>query len=381
VAGGALAVLLSGDITPRAALAAVDPDVMLFLFGMFVVGHAIEEGGFLQHLAYRMFRRARTADALVLFILFGMGGLSAFLMNDTLAVVGTPVVLLLARRHGIRPQIFLLALAIAVTTGSVPSPIGNPQNLLIAIHTGLANPFLDFLRSLFAPTVVNLFLAYGALRLFYHPYFTRAKLTHDPPPAIADPRLAALSRLGLGILVLLVVVKIVWSLSGRPGGLPLTAIALGAAAPILVLSGKRALIMKKVDWHTLVFFAAMFVLMASVWETGFFQAVMGRTGWNPASAGSVLGASIALSQLISNVPLVAMMLPMLEGAGARGALALAAGSTIAGNLLILGAASNVIIIQNAEKRGGEAPTFWEFARVGAPLTLCQAAVYGFFLGR
>lgn len=91
--------------------------------------------------------------------------------------------------------------------------------------------------------------------------------------------------------------------------------------------------------------------------------------------------SVIISQLISNVPLVALYLPLLIQAGisAKGMMALAAGSTIAGNLLVMGAASNVIIIQNAEKRASEGLTFFEFARIGIPLTLINVFVYWLFL--
>jgi len=90
----------------------------------------------------------------------------------------------------------------------------------------------------------------------------------------------------------------------------------------------------------------------------------------------ILGISVCLSQLISNVPLVALYLPLLIHAGAstRELVALAAGSTIAGNMLILGAASNVIIIQNAEKKG-ETLTFLDFAKIGIPLTIINILVY------
>jgi Na+/H+ antiporter NhaD/arsenite permease-like protein len=90
---------------------------------------------------------------------------------------------------------------------------------------------------------------------------------------------------------------------------------------------------------------------------------------------------VLLSQLISNVPLVALLLPMLQHAGAATPelLALTVGSTLAGNLFILGAASNVIIIQNAEKRAQVTISFLEFARVGIPLTLVNVLVYWVFL--
>src|SRR3989338_6232006 len=161
--GGASVVLLLGQISPEAALKAINIDVLLFLFGMFVIGQALEESGYLSHLSYKMFRRAKTIDALVLFILFGMGIASAFLMNDTLAIIGTPVVLLLARKHRIHPQMLLLALAFAVTIGSAMSPIGNPQNLLIALNGNMENPFVTFFSYLFLPTMINLLLCFVML--------------------------------------------------------------------------------------------------------------------------------------------------------------------------------------------------------------------------
>jgi Na+/H+ antiporter NhaD/arsenite permease-like protein len=126
----------------------------------------------------------------------------------------------------------------------------------------------------------------------------------------------------------------------------------------------------------LIFFAAMFILMAAVWNSGVFQNVITSTNMTLTSVPVIMGISVVLSQFISNVPLVALYLPMLMKLGitAAGLMALAAGSTIAGNLSILGAASNVIIIQNAEKKSGETITFWEFFRIGMPLTAINIAV-------
>lgn len=151
---GALAVLVTRQISLIDALKSINGDVMLFLFGMFVIGQALEESGYLSHLAYKIFKKARHVDHLVLLILFGIGIASAFLMNDTLAIVGTPVVLLLAKKHGIKPKVLLLALAFAVTIGSVMSPIGNPQNLLVAINGGVKNPFITFSKFLLMPTLM-----------------------------------------------------------------------------------------------------------------------------------------------------------------------------------------------------------------------------------
>lgn len=148
---------------------------------------------------------------------------------------------------------------------------------------------------------------------------------------------------------------------------------------VLFLSPRRFAILRTIDWPTLVFFAAMFVLMESVWQTGFFQQFVSAGGLTTVPA--LLATSVLFSQFISNVPFVALFLPMVMQAGGTPAqlMTLLARSTLAGNLTILGAASNVIIVQNAEKQG-ETLTFYEFARVGVPLTLLQMAVYWIFLG-
>jgi Na+/H+ antiporter NhaD/arsenite permease-like protein len=376
--GGAFFVVVTGQISFLNAWKALDWDVLLFLFGMFAVGQALEKSGYLSHLTYQLFKKAKTLDSLVLFILFGMGLASAFLMNDTLAIIGTPVVLLLAKRHRMHPQILLLALAFAITIGSVTSPIGNPQNFLIALHGNIPNPFVTFLKFLFIPTLLNLFLTYGVLKFFYREHFHKVELTHSQEP-IHDAALAFLSKVSLAVLVILVLLKIILAGLGV-FEFRLTYIALLSALPVLVGSRKRNEILKNLDWHTLIFFAAMFVLMASVWETGFFQKMLGQMHLNLISLPSIFSVGILLSQLISNVPLVALYLPMLTHAGAsvESGIALAAASTLAGNLLILGAASNVIIIQNAEKRGGETIGFLEFAKAGVPLTLINVVVYGLF---
>jgi Na+/H+ antiporter NhaD/arsenite permease-like protein len=377
---GAVAVLVSGQISPSDALKSINPDVMLFLFGVFIIGQALEESGYLGNLAYRAFRRARSLDSLILIILFGMGALSAFLMNDTLAIIGTPVVLLLARRIRTQPKILLLALAFAVTTGSVMSPIGNPQNLLIALNGGITNPFVTFFRYLLLPTLINLFLAYLVLRLYYRGHFQGASFDHEEEP-IKDRKLAALSRISLILLVALVAVKIITVFLRLDIDFRLTYIALAGALPVVLFSPRRWGVIRRVDWYTLVFFAAMFVLMESVWQSGFFQSLLEAIHLNLISLTVILVVSVIMSQLISNVPLVALFLPVLmqSGVNTEELMALAAGSTIAGNLSILGAASNVIIIQNAERKSGETLTFWEFIRIGVPLTVVNVLVYWLFL--
>jgi Na+/H+ antiporter NhaD/arsenite permease-like protein len=377
---GALAVLLSGDISPTDALRAIDSDVMLFLFGMFVVGEALVESGYLYTLAYHAFAGTRSTDALVLAVLFGAGLASALLMNDTLAIVGTPLMLRLAREHRLDARLLLLTLAFSVTTGSVMSPIGNPQNLLIALGSGIANPFVTFLTHLFVPTVLSLLATYGVLRLAFRKSFHGSPLVHERAGP-GDPALARLARLSLGLIGLMVFAKVALVWAGAPWELRLSWIALAGALPILVASPRRARLLRRLDWSTLLFFAAMFVLTACVWQTGFLQQSIDRLDLDLTQPGSILGVSVLLSQLVSNVPLVALYLPLLQHAGVSeaGFLTLAAGSTIAGNLLILGAASNVIIVESADRRGVHL-SLLQFACVGIPVTALHVAIYWLFLG-
>jgi Na+/H+ antiporter NhaD/arsenite permease-like protein len=375
--GGALAVLLTGQIALPDVLRAINIDVMIFLFGMFVVGTAMVDSGYLSCMANRLFSRAKNPDQIVLFILFGMGILSAVLMNDTLAIIGTPLVLALATKWKISKKLMLLSLAIAITTGGVMSPIGNPQNLLVAVNSGMASPFLTFLVWLLIPTLISLAAAFLVLRLSYAQEFSARTLSPDPE-IVCDSSLFFLTKCSLAIVFVLAAVNIVSTLAGTAMPVTLPLIAICAAAPVLIFSPRRWGVLRAIDWPTLVFFAAMFVLMESVWQTGFFQLFV--SGSSISSVPVILATSVIISQFISNVPFVALFQPMIQQAGGTTAqlMALAAGSTIAGNLTILGAASNVIIIQNAEK-SGETLTFFEFAKVGVPVTILQIAIYWVWL--
>jgi len=181
----------------------------------------------------------------------------------------------------------------------------------------------------------------------------------SPLLPIRDKHLAGLARMSPLIMLVLIGLRIALSVAGIEAAFSLTHIALAAALPILVGSPRRLRILGRLDWTTLVFFAAMFVLMRSVWDTGLLQSWMSASG----------------------LPLGALYLPVVHDAGSTtvGLMALAAGSTIAGNLLLLGAASNIIIVENAERRSKQTIGFLEFARVGIPLTAAQTFVYWVFL--
>jgi len=371
---GAAVVLATGEISGLDALKAIDFNVMLFLFGMFVVGQALVASGYLYALAYHLFNRMTSVPQLVCGILFGAALSSALLMNDTLAIIGTPLVLRLAREHNINSKLLLLTLAYAITIGSVMSPLGNPQNFLIASQGGLPAPFLTFFKALAVPTLINLAVTYLVLRLVYRQQFiTAMPLTHNPVELL-DKKLAKLAQASLFLLIGLITLNIILSAMHSTMQLKLSHIALIAALPPILFSTARLHLLRSLDWSTLLFFAAMFVLMSSVWQTGIMQQQVNELHIDLTTIPAIMLLSASLSQLISNVPLVALYLPMLTNPSPESLMALAAGSTIAGNLLILGAASNVIIIQHAEKHEATLG-FFEFARVGIPLGFANLLIY------
>ncbi len=371
--GGASLVVLSGSISLSEAWQAIDWKVIGFLFGVFVLGQSLVSSGLLNYVGGRLFGRIASAEALVLAVLIGSGFASTLLMNDTLAVIGTPLVLTLARIHRLPAALLLLALAFGITIGSTASPIGNPQNLLIAMHDETGNSFMLFSKSLALPTMINLFVAWGVLRTAFRRDFHGHALMHPTPP-LEDPVLARHAALGLAVMTTIICIKIALA-SFFSCRLPLWIVSAGACSPVLLLSRKRFIILREIDWRTLVFFAAMFVLMRSVWESGAIRS------WLPGILSTVPGilfGSAILSQIVSNVPLVALLLPTVHSAEQQTLLALAVGSTIAGNLTLIGAASNVIIAQLAERQGIHLD-FWRFLAIGVPLTLVNLLVYWLFL--
>jgi len=377
---GAIAVLVTNQISFLDALRAINLDVMIFLFSMFVVAGAFEESNFINYLLYLAFRKIHSKKLTLLLLIFFFGILSQVLMNDTVAIIGAPLVLLLANKNNIKAKPLLFTLAFSVTIGSVASPIGNPQNLLIATYLNLKNPFFTFFKYLFLPTVINLFVLFAFILFLFREDFKNSGLMF-PEESIHDLELANISKISLIMLLLGIIAKSILVIILPSFDFKLSYIGILAMLPVITLSKKRLKIVKHVDYHTLIFFASMFILMQSVWNSNFFQQLLKTYRIDIGSTEMIFIVSIVLSQFISNVPLVTLLLPMLStsNVGFISYMALASASTIAGNFFILGAASNVIIFHNAEKRTKEVISAFEFSKIGIPLTIINSLIYYFFL--
>ncbi|GIX41731.1 MAG: arsenite permease [Leptospiraceae bacterium] len=369
---GALLSIATFQISVKEAIQSINYEIILFLIGMFIVGEALYKSGYLAKIAYHFFNKANNTDKLLIYIIYLMGFLSAILMNDTIAIIGTMVVLYFSKEHKIPAKILLLSLAYSITIGSVASPIGNPQNLVIATSTYFTNPFINFIKYLFIPTVINLFIVYLIIKFFYKEYFTTIPIVHTEPE-IKDVKLAKLSKYSLWIIILLILIKILIYIINFPFNFDLVYIALLSSLVIVLFSERRWELIKSIDWHTIIFFISMFILMQSVWNSNFFQKYINQLNIHSLPVIFLIG--LILSQFISNVPLVVLFLSFLETKpDIVEMIVLACSSTIAGNLTVLGAASNVIIIQNAEKHNEHISTL-EFTKIGMILTIINSLIY------
>jgi Na+/H+ antiporter NhaD/arsenite permease-like protein len=392
---GAALMIATQVVSIEQAIRSVNLEVIAFLFGMFTIVSGLDRAGVIQRAAIRMLSLAKTPARLLMVIVVGMGGMAAFLVNDTIALIGVPLAAYAAARAGIRPAILLLGLAFGITVGSVMTPIGNPQNILIAAQSGIANPFLTFLIHLTIPTVLSILITYLILKFFYRKEITSDLIVLNQSEFAGrldgyyDARLARIAVIILfATLAGFVLSEVLTFL--KIASLSLGAVAIIGAAALYGCTGQRINILRSVNYSVLVFFAAMFVVMSAMWTSGAVSLIFGTImpAPNPEdlvqSTAVISAASIGMSQILSNVPFVSIYNFVMTDSGFTGAhvdqwMVLAAASTIAGNLTILGAASNIIVIEAAEARRIPAFSYFEFLKIGSIVTAANIAIYYLFI--
>jgi Na+/H+ antiporter NhaD/arsenite permease-like protein len=360
---GALALVATERVTPAAAWAAVDVPTLALLFGLMVVSAQFRLGGFYTWVTRRIVSAPLGPSALLGAVVVVAGGLSALLANDIVCLAVAPLLVEGCARRGLAPVPFLLALACAANVGSAATLIGNPQNMLIGQTLRLS--FAGFLADALVPALLGLAVVWGLIHLWVR---GRWQATTPVPAVDAPPLDLWQTSKGLAILALLVVGFLFTPV-------PREVLALGAAA-VLLTSRKMASrdLIGLVDWHLLVLFIGVFVVNHAVAEAGLATQANGAL----LSAGVDLGdmrwlfpATAVLSNLVSNVPAVMLLLPHASHPLAGPILALS--STLAGNLLIVGSIANIIVVDQAAALGLRIG--WrEHARVGIPVTLATLAI-------
>ena len=378
---GATLMLVTGMVSFEQAInpVAIDYKTLALLFGMMVVVGFLRLSGFFLRVAAWALWCIRTPLGLLAATIALSGVLSAFLINDIVCLTLTPLVLHLARRLRFDPIPHLIALATAANIGSAGTITGNPQNIYIGSHSGI--PYLRFAVRLLPVAALGLVLNFLVVAFVY-----RRRLFSSEPNGLqsATPRESNPEESATGdaqsampggpgwlqyksVTVTLITVVLFFS------GLPLELIALGAAAVLLLGRVDPRKVYAQIDWSLLVMFTGLFIVVhafrlhvVAYWDIEHCQWLLGR----PVDVLSVVSAG--LSNLVSNVPAVLLMEPVLQAIPAPSQetawLALAMSSTFAGNLTVLGSVANLIVVENA-RREGVSVSFWEYCKVGIPLTV------------
>jgi len=363
---------------------AIDLNVVLFLIGMFSLVSLAESSGLLGSIASAILYKVRDTGVLLYVFSLLFGVLSAIAVNDTVALMGPSIAYSLAKTAGYNPEAVFILLAFSITIGSVMTPMGNPQNVLIAIQSGIAAPFIQFIKYLAIPTLINLFVTTYIVKKIYMVDPEILELSAVPRERVINRRDALLASIGLSSAVAALVINDIFELAGLPHISERGFIPFIIAAGIYIFSSNPRKTLASVDWGTIVFFITMFITMEGIWRSGVLLPLLGllitqRLG-DIEGILAISGISIALSQILSNVPFTKLFIQYMHSLGYGEAdtdlwITLAMASTIAGNLTLLGAASNIIILEALESKFGITISFTRFLRVGSIVTASNLAIY------
>ncbi len=367
---GAVAMVVVGGLPMDAALRAIDLQVLTLLFGILLISAYLTEARFFSMCAYWVMVRARSARSLLFALTFVAGALSALLLNDTVCVLLTPLVVAVVIEARLPPLPYLLALASAANVGGVVSFSGNPQNMIVG---AAAHGTISFGQYLVLTLPVGaLCLAANAAALIW--LFRRALpvgplIERTPIRPVLDRALTAKALVALAAFAILALV-----------GVSLAGAAMAAAAALMVIARvppRRAF--AGVDWQLLVFFAGLFVVVAGIAHTGLLDRLFAAVapivarGDAVGDAGFIALVTVA-SNVVSNVPLVLVAVGWVPHMPdpTWGYVMLAVASTLAGTLTLFGSVANVIVMEAAGPHGDIG--FWRFLRYGAVLAVVDLVV-------
>jgi Na+/H+ antiporter NhaD/arsenite permease-like protein len=363
---GAVASVVLGVLGPREALAAVDGATLLLLFGMMGMGAFLSLDGFFDEIELRLTRVARTPARLLGLIVWGAGALSALITNDAVCVLGAALVVRTIRRHGLPALPFLLALCTGANTGSVATLVGNPQNMLCGLLGGLS--YRSHLLLLGPVALFGLAFNHALLAFAFRRELGAARLAEPVAGGVISGRSKlTLAVIGLSVAVYTAGGDLAWTAAG------------GMVALMLVHRRDTRELWPRIDWALLVFFSGLFIVVAALSKSGAPAAFFARfpLGSGGESMGDWLrlsGIFLVGSNVVSNVPFILVVRDQMAGLSdpALGWELLAMASTFAGNLTLLGSVANIIVAEAGHDVGGIG--FWQYLKVGVPLTLVTTLV-------
>ena len=362
---GATLMVALNVLTVADAVEAVNTDTILLLFGMMIVVANLRLSGFFALVAEWVVGHAHRPLVLLAMVVIVSGVFSAFFVNDTMCLVLTPLVLEITTQLRRNPIPYLLAVAMASNVGSVATVTGNPQNMLIASFSGIS--YRGFAAALSPIALAGLAAVIGIIALFYRGEFLGAapRVTIQPPTVRVHQGLVWKSAIASACMIVLFF-----------RGFPIAKVALVTGALLLVTRRvKPERIYAEIDWSLLVLFIGLFIVVRGVEKTSLSTDLFAIASRLHLERTGVMSAFAAvLSNIVSNVPAVLVFRPFIPHLAnpTHAWLTLAMSSTLAGNLTVLGSVANLIVIQRARHK--VKITFWEYARVGAPLTVITIAI-------
>lgn len=370
---GAIALIGIGAISLRDAAEAVDLPTIILFFSFMVLSAQMRLGGFYDWLTARLAALPLSPPALLGALILLVAALSAVFSNDIVCLAVAPVLISTCRGRRLDPVPYLLGLACAANVGSAATLIGNPQNMLIGQTLGLS--FGGYLAEAALPVLLGLAATWALIA-----WQTRGRWTSETTPpaertapasAVAFDAWQTMKGLIVAALLLIVFLFAPW---------PREHVALIAAG--ILLTSRRlhsGQMLGLVDWQLLVLFIGLFVVNHALQQTGLPQRAatdLAAMGVDLRQLGPLFAVTFVLSNLVSNVPAVMLLLPFATAPLAGPMLAMV--STFGGNLLIVGSIANIIVVGSAAQAG--ITIDWRrHARVGIPVTLVTLGICAAYL--
>ena len=361
---GAVAMIVFGVMSFEEAVKAIDYNTIGLLLGMMIIIATLQLDGFFSLIAEKALSYSKTPSRLLAIIVFVTGIASAFLVNDAVVLLFTPVVITICRASRLNPVPYLMGEILSSNIGSVMTITGNPQNMLIGISSNIS--YASFMLHLLPISLVGLIVVIWMIRLFYPNDFRYGVIISSQEHQFEYQYTSMKFSIPIfmGVVVMFFVSKIIH--------LSIPVIALAGASLILIFGRiKPSKVIKNVDWVLLLFFASLFIVVEGAVKVGLMKGIIESKGLNPSLAGitALHGVSLFASQIVSNVPFTVMMLPVMKPlANDILWLSLASASTLAGNATIIGAMANLIVIESAGTQNIHI-RFWEFFKIGMVTTL------------
>lgn len=366
---GAILLLAGRGISEQQALNAVDVPTLALLFGLMVVSAQFQLGGFYRYVMQRVVMYDMAPTTLLAAVIGLTGALSAILTNDVVCLAVAPLLSRLCLNKHLNPVPFLLGLACAANIGSAATLIGNPQNILIGESLQLS--FNRYLLVATPPCLAGLALVWWIIVKVY-----RDRWAIEPGAGTGEDETLFDRWQTLKGTVILLLLVVCFMFAPWPREL----LALCAAGVLLLnRTFYSRNVMGLVDWPLLVLFISLFIVNQAFQLAGGMDWLLNRTSAAGISLSEpvplFLGTAV-LSNLVSNVPAIMLLLPVVEG-DRMGAL-LALSSTLAGNFIIVGSVANIIVVEAARQVGIHI-SFRTHAKVGVPVTLASLLITGGWL--